>query len=614
MTTNISDITVSVIIPAHNAAPWLPALFDGLDAQSFRDFETIFINDGSKDDTPALLDSYAAVRTDVQVLHKPNRGVTFARNAGLDAATGKYVAFIDADDTIAPSYLETLVTLAESLELDMAFCTGYRFEKRPGDISNAHLLHYPKPRGVTSGIQFLEKTVPDMEWFSGVWATLIRRGFIEENKFRFTEGLAASSDVLWSATIQPKAKRVAFAPGTSYYSRDTPGSIVNDTSTKGVQRRIRARTLVTEELLRMAGNESPPVSGLYRTIALETGRRLLGEASETGSLKQRIIISSNLRKRGFLRRLLHETRIKSHKKRILTAYFFSLLEIFTSRGYIAQTFRRLTLSKNQIRHITAQKRLVYLDLNIVDHCNLRCQGCDHFAPLASEYCVPLELIEQDLARLSKILKGDLLEMGIMGGEPLLHPRLKEIMSAARRSFPKTRINLRTNGILLLRQDEDLWKTCHEQNIAVIPTRYPINLDFDAMKETAAAYRVSFRFDRQTQSDVKTSYKIPLDIEGKQNPETNFRNCFHANTYPMLMEGRLYPCTVAPNVHHFNKSFSTCLELADGDALNIYRVMEASEIFDFLSTPKPFCRYCDVRNRSFGHKWERSKKAMAEWIA
>lgn len=65
MTTNISDITVSVIIPAHNAAPWLPALFDGLDAQSFRDFETIFINDGSKDDTPALLDSYAAVRTGV---------------------------------------------------------------------------------------------------------------------------------------------------------------------------------------------------------------------------------------------------------------------------------------------------------------------------------------------------------------------------------------------------------------------------------------------------------------------------------------------------------------------------------------------------------------------
>lgn len=614
MSTNISDITVSVIIPAHNAAPWLPALFDGLDAQSFRDFETIFINDGSKDNTPALLDSYAAARADVQVLHKPNRGVTFARNAGLYAAIGKYVAFIDADDTIAPSYLETLVTLAESLELDMAFCTGYRFEKRLGDISDAHLLHHPKPRGVISGVQFLEKTVPDAEWFCAVWATLIRRGFIEGNKFRFTEGLAASSDVLWAATLQSKAKRVAFTPDTAYYYRATPGSIVNDTSIKGALRRIRARTLVTEELLRMAGNESSPESGIYRTIALEMGRGLLGETSETGSLKQRIIISSQLRKRGFLRRLLHETRIKSHKKRILTAYFFSLLEIFTSRGYIAQTFRRLTLSKNQIRHITAQKRLVYLDLNIVDHCNLRCKGCDHFAPLASEYCVPLELIEQDLARLSNILKGDLFAMSIMGGEPLLHPRLKEIMSAARRSFPKTRISLRTNGILLLRQDEDFWKICHEQNIAVIPTRYPINLDFDAMEKTATAHQVSFRFDNLTQSDVKTSYKIPLDIEGKQNPETNFRNCFHANTYPMLMEGRLYPCTVAPNVHHFNKSFSTCLELADGDALNIYRVMEASEIFDFLSTPKPFCRYCDVRNRSFGHKWERSKKAMAEWIA
>ena len=117
----------------------------------------------------------------------------------------------------------------------MAFCTGYRFEKRPGDISNAHLLHYPKPRGVTSGIQFLEKTVPDAEWFCAVWATLTRREFIEENKFRFTEGLAASSDVLWAATIQSKAKRVAFTSDTAYYYRATPGSIVSNTSTKGAQ-------------------------------------------------------------------------------------------------------------------------------------------------------------------------------------------------------------------------------------------------------------------------------------------------------------------------------------------------------------------------------------------
>jgi glycosyltransferase involved in cell wall biosynthesis len=607
-------IAVSVIIPAYNAAPWLPMLFDGLDAQSFRNFEVIFINDGSTDETANLLDSYAVERSNVKVIHQPNRGVAIARNTGLDAAVGKYVAFVDADDAIAPTYLEKLVSLADSLDLDIAFCSAWRFIRTPGDMTDANLLIHPKPQGVVPGKEWLERTVADKEWFAVVWASLFRSGFIEDHNFRFAEGALASEDVLWGVALQPRAKRVAFTPETTYYYRNTPGSIVNDNSIKGRIKRIRAHTFVVEEILRMADSEAAPLAEIFMAIAVEGGRRLLGEVSDLPSLKQRIIISSYLRKRGFLSRLLHETKIKSHKKRILTAYFFSLLGIFTSQGYFAQKFRRLTLTAEQRRRCTPQKKLHYFALNIVDHCNLRCKGCDHFAPLADNYCVPLATIESDLHQFSKILKGELLSLAIMGGESLLHPQLKEIMIFARSYFPRTKIRLRTNGILLNRQDDDFWRTCREQNIDVIVTKYPINLDFDNMEKKAALHRVTYGYDNTSREVTKTSYKIPLDIAGKQDPETNFRNCFHANTYPLLMEGRLYTCTVAPNVHHFNKSFGTSLELKDDDFLNIYSVMEASEIYDFLSTPKPFCRYCDVGHRSYGHKWERSKKAMDEWIA
>ncbi|MBP9011282.1 MAG: glycosyltransferase [Syntrophaceae bacterium] len=322
-------IAVSVIIPAYNAAPWLPMLFNGLDAQSFRNFEVIFINDGSTDETANLLDSYAAEHSNVEVIHQPNLGVAVARNTGLDAAVGKYVAFVDADDAIAPSYLEKLVSLADSLDLDIAFCGAWRFIKTPGDMTDANLLIHPKPQGVVPGKEWLERTVADKEWFAVVWASLFRRGFIEDHNFRFAEGALASEDVLWGVALQPRAKRVAFTPETTYYYRYTPGSIINDNSTKGKIKRIRGNTSVVEELLSMSDSESSPLVESFRALALENGRLLLGEVAELPSLKQRIIISSHLRKRGFLSRLLRETKIKSHKKRILTAYFFSLLEIFT---------------------------------------------------------------------------------------------------------------------------------------------------------------------------------------------------------------------------------------------------------------------------------------------
>lgn len=606
--------TVSVIIPACNAAPWLPMLFDGLDRQIFRDFETIFIDDGSTDETGALLDAYAASRESVKVLHEPNTGVATARNKGVDTASGKYIVFIDADDAVSSSYLSDLFSLATSMDLDVGMCNGWRFRDKPGDMNDHPLVVRPKPEGVVSGADWLESSLNTGEWPSVIWMTIVRRDFLLRHNIRFMDGLHASSDLLWVATIQSKAQRVAYTPKQSYYYRCTPGSIINDNSTTGKVRRIQARTLVIEELWRMADIETLRMKGLLKLLAASMGRILLADVAGIGSFEQRIAVSAELRKRGFLCRLFHETKTITHRKRILMTYGFAWLEAFTDRGYIAKKIGRLISSEDQKRRLTPQKSLLYFALNIVDHCNLRCKGCDHFAPIAEERFVSLDCIEKDLAQMSRILKGDLFSIGIMGGEPLLHPQLKEILFYTRRAFPETIIRLVTNGILLLRQDEDFWRICREQNIFVVCTKYPINLDFEAMKEKAAAHHVLFDFHDNTGLVTKTSYKIPLDTHGRQNPRKSFSNCFHANLCPFLMEGKFYPCTVAPNVRHFNKKFGTHMALEDGDFLNIYHVTQASEVLDFLSSPKPFCRYCDVENRSYGQKWERSQKAMEEWIA
>jgi glycosyltransferase involved in cell wall biosynthesis len=100
--------TVSVVIPAYNAAWCVGKAIDSVLAQDFRDFELIVVDDGSTDDTAAVLAGYGEA---IRVVHKPNGGLSSARNAGITAARGEFVAFLDADDWWLPSKLSRQVAL-----------------------------------------------------------------------------------------------------------------------------------------------------------------------------------------------------------------------------------------------------------------------------------------------------------------------------------------------------------------------------------------------------------------------------------------------------------------------------------------------------------------------
>lgn len=262
------------------------------------------------------------------------------------------------------------------------------------------------------------------------------------------------------------------------------------------------------------------------------------------------------------------------------------------------------------RRPAAEPELPYFVLNILDHCNLRCRGCDHFAAIARPRFVALQDIESDLARIAELLDGRVGRIGIMGGEPLLHPDLLRILAMARSSFPETTLQLVTNGILLRRQAGEFWDVCRREHVVVVMTRYPIGLDYDAIMATAGEHQVEIDF--RDEGAEKQLYRIPLDLSGGQDPEASFSACFHAGALPLVMEGRMYACTIAPNVRIFNERFGTRLPVSDGDSIGL-RDASRRELLEFLGTPKPFCRYCDVAGRSFGHPWERSRRQMEEWV-
>ncbi len=262
--------------------------------------------------------------------------------------------------------------------------------------------------------------------------------------------------------------------------------------------------------------------------------------------------------------------------------------------------------------VQQQPRLEYFVLNILDHCNLRCKGCDHFSPLAEERFVSLENIINDLHQMSVLTDKCVSKIGIMGGEPLLHPHLPEIFAAARKEFPNTVIRLVSNGILLLKQDDAFWDACRDYNILLELTKYPINLDYDKIMRKCNSEGVDFKFYGSSGKVEKTLYKMPMDVEGMQDTKRSFWNCYHVNTCILVMEGKIYPCTIIPNAVHFNKKFNTHMELEKGDFLDIYSVNNLEELLSFVSKPKPFCRYCKTADRSYGYEWGRSKQEISEW--
>lgn len=124
---------ISVIVPVYNNAEDLPRCLDSILAQEFDDIEIVAVNDGSTDASGAILDRYAAKYPNIRVIHKENGGVTAARLAGVAAATGAYIGFSDADDTVDSDLYRRLLYNLEETEADISHC-GFRMAFPDGRV------------------------------------------------------------------------------------------------------------------------------------------------------------------------------------------------------------------------------------------------------------------------------------------------------------------------------------------------------------------------------------------------------------------------------------------------------------------------------------------------
>lgn len=215
---------VSVIIPVYNTEKYLRECLDSVMNQTLKDIEVICVDDGSTDGSLAILREYEAKDSRVIVLSQENKGLSAARNAAMERAHGKYVDFVDSDDSILPDLLEKTVTLAEDQALDIvAFDNEIIFERE--GLRKLSFCDMDEFTPVETGTAYLKRAKNMHTLFIPGWSKLVRRGLLEENKICFPEGII-HEDELYTLLIYIHAKRVTQIPKKLYRRRVREDSIM----------------------------------------------------------------------------------------------------------------------------------------------------------------------------------------------------------------------------------------------------------------------------------------------------------------------------------------------------------------------------------------------------
>jgi len=176
---------VSVVIPVYNIAPHLRQCLDSVVGQTLRDIEVICVDDGSTDESPAILEEYKEKDCRVQVITQNNAGPGAARNTGLNRATGEYLIFLDSDDWFEPELLERMVSRAEESAADVTICKAVEFDTNTGKELPSEWMLKTK---YLPGDVFAPGDVADWMFqftYGWPWDKLYRTGFVRETQLRY---------------------------------------------------------------------------------------------------------------------------------------------------------------------------------------------------------------------------------------------------------------------------------------------------------------------------------------------------------------------------------------------------------------------------------------------
>lgn len=209
---------ISLIIPVYNVENYLVKSLSSVESQIFENFEAIIIDDGSTDNSPEIIKEFCRRNSNFKYVRQKNKGPASARNTGLSIAKGSYICFLDSDDYLEPSFLNSLYSNALKYDADIV-CCNFNFYNPKKNLKTANPFH--SLSGVYSKTQALRKLLLDVGIHYFVWNKLYKKKLFSDNNISFEN--MYFEDISISPKLFYYAKTVVITDDSlyNYTSRDT---------------------------------------------------------------------------------------------------------------------------------------------------------------------------------------------------------------------------------------------------------------------------------------------------------------------------------------------------------------------------------------------------------
>lgn len=384
---------ISVVIPVYNAEPYLQKNIGDLLQQTYRNFELIYVNDGSIDDSLRILQNYQEIDGRIRVIDQKNAGAGNARNTGFSYVTGEYVLFLDADDRFSPKLLERAVSGAETRGTDVLIFDAGCFDAASGEEIFSDWIVKRDKLPVKKVFRYFDLP-EDIFTFSHnvAWNKLFRVSFLRGNHLLFQE-VPHTNDTLFMCMALVKAERIAFLDEKLiYYRQNSVGSLTG----RGVR---QANPLCVCEVLSAIQEELKKAhiyNSVWKSFANLSAEQLLWnlevlEGEAFSSLFRKIKISllrlydiTQLEKDEFLREELYDKTKKLQETNEIEYLFYLVGE---KNRIISDFSRTVYRMQDMLSFLKNKKQWVFADSKVPKGSRIVLYGA---GDIGSDYYVQFE--------------------------------------------------------------------------------------------------------------------------------------------------------------------------------------------------------------------------------
>lgn len=245
----------------------------------------------------------------------------------------------------------------------------------------------------------------------------------------------------------------------------------------------------------------------------------------------------------------------------------------------------------------------YIEMHLVNHCNLNCRGCSHMSNVS-----PVDFIEEDyFEKEIEILnsKFNVQTIRLMGGEPLLHPRISQLVAVTRDILPYSRIELVTNGLLLVKMTDEFWENIRDKDIVVSVSSYKPTMHIsDGIIELFERHNIKYIFDVSSKQKDDKNYVFEFH-KGLGHKKTHDGNksskvCFGKNCY-FYKDFKISKCAYPALIHLLNEKFFTSYVVEQDDFIDVRNINDGWDALKKLTEPMDFCSYC-IEERPHKFEW------------